>query len=60
MATITGGIPWIDGLNTTRTPKDRRVGDCAIRACCKATNRTWNEVFDALVQIAYQQKDVVL
>ena len=41
-------------------PRSRRVGDCAIRACCKATNRTWNEVFDALVQIAYRQKDIVL
>lgn len=40
-------------------PCSRRVGDCAIRACCKATNRTWNEVFDALVQIAYRQKDVL-
>lgn len=40
-------------------PKERRVGDCAIRACCKATGRTWNEVFDALVQIAYRQKDVL-
>jgi len=38
----------------------KRVGDCAIRACCKATGRTWNEVFDDLVQIAYRQKDVVL
>lgn len=36
------------------------VGDCAIRACCKATNRTWNEVFYALVQIAYRQKDIVI
>ena len=40
-------------------PRSRRVGYCAIRACCKATNRTWNEVFDALVQIAYRQKDVL-
>lgn len=40
-------------------PRFRRVGDCAIRACCKATNRTWNEVFDDLVQIAYRQKDVL-
>lgn len=22
-------------------PLKKRVGDCAIRACCKATNRTW-------------------
>lgn len=40
-------------------PLEKRVGDCAIRACCKATNRTWNEVFDDLVQIAYRQKDVL-
>ena len=40
-------------------PRFRRVGDCAIRACCKATNRTWNEVFDDLAQIAYRQKDVL-
>ena len=40
-------------------PLKRRVGDCAIRACCKATGRTWNEVFDDLVQIAYRQKDVL-
>lgn len=33
----------------------KRVGDCAIRACCKATDRTWNEVFDTLVQIAYKK-----
>lgn len=38
----------------------RRVSDGAIRACCKATNRTWNEVFDELAQIAYRQKDVLL
>lgn len=25
-------------------PKERRVGDCAIRACCKATGRSWDEV----------------
>ena len=40
-------------------PLEKRVGDCAIRACCKATGRTWNEVFDDLVQIAYRQKDVL-
>lgn len=40
-------------------PKDRRVGDCAIRACCKATGRTWNEVFLDLADIAFRQKDVL-
>ncbi len=38
-------------------PKSRRVGDCAIRACCKATGRTWDEVFDALTQIAFDTAD---
>lgn len=40
-------------------PKGKRVGDCAIRACCKATDRTWNQVFDYLAGIAYDQKDVL-
>lgn len=40
-------------------PKGKRVGDCAIRACCKATDRTWNQVFDHLAGIAYYQKDVL-
>lgn len=40
-------------------PLEKRVGDCAIRACCKATNCTWDEVFDHLVEIAYRQKDVL-
>lgn len=39
-------------------PRSRRVGDCAIRACCKATNRSWNEVYNSLADIAYRQKDV--
>lgn len=40
-------------------PCGKRVGDCAIRACCKATNRSWDEVFDGLVEIAFEQKDVL-
>ncbi len=55
---------YTDSLNNfwikyNPNPRSRRVGDCAIRACCKATGRTWNEVFDDLVQIAYRQKDVL-
>ena len=41
-------------------PLEKRVGDCAIRACCKATGRAWNEVFNDLVQIAYCRKNMVL
>lgn len=40
-------------------PLERRVGDCAIRAYYKATGRTWNEVFNGLVDIATQEKDVL-
>lgn len=40
-------------------PSGKRVGDCAIRACCKATGLTWDEVFDGLAEIAFRQKDVL-
>lgn len=40
-------------------PKEKRVGDCSIRACCKATGKTWNEVFREMAEIAYRQKDVL-
>lgn len=40
-------------------PRSKRVGDCAIRACCLATGRTWDEVFDNLADIAFRQKDVL-
>lgn len=38
-------------------PRSRRVGDCAIRACCKATQRTWDYVFKALTDIAFETAD---
>ena len=40
-------------------PKEMKVGDCAVRACCKATYSTWNQVFADLVEIAYRRKDVL-
>ena len=40
-------------------PLNRRVGDCAVRACCKASGRTWDEVFDSLAEIAFEMKDVI-
>lgn len=40
-------------------PHDKIVGDCAVRACCKAMGSTWNTTFRKLSQIAYRQKDVL-
>lgn len=40
-------------------PKQRRVGDCAIRACCKATGRSWDDVYDSLSAIAKHKKDII-
>lgn len=40
-------------------PLEKRVGDCSIRACAAATDKTWNEVFRAISEIAYRQKDVL-
>ncbi|MCM1327762.1 MAG: hypothetical protein NC243_11245 [Lachnoclostridium sp.] len=39
-------------------PHNKRVGDCAIRACCKATGKSWDKVFDELTEIAFYQKDM--
>lgn len=40
-------------------PRSRRVGDCAIRACCKSTGHTWDEVYDSLSAIAKHKKDIM-
>lgn len=40
-------------------PLERRVGDCAIRACCKATGRSWDDVYDSLSAIAKHKKDIM-
>lgn len=40
-------------------PRSRRVGDCAIRACCKATGRSWDDVYDSLSAIAKHKKDIM-
>jgi len=39
-------------------PKNRKTGDCVIRAIAKAEDRTWDEVFDSLVEIAKKWKTV--
>lgn len=38
-------------INFNPNPKQKRVGDCVIRAICKATNQEWNEVY---VQLCLQ------
>lgn len=38
-------------------PKERRVGDCAIRACCKAMGRSWDEIYWKLADIAFETAD---
>lgn len=32
------------------------VGDCVVRALCKATDNDWDTVFKALVEIAFEMK----
>lgn len=46
---------WIE-YNPNPIPGNR-VGDCAIRACCKATGRTWDIVFWDLCDIAFEMAD---
>lgn len=46
---------WIE-YNPNPIPGNR-VGDCAIRACCKATGRTWDIVFWDLCDIAFEMVD---
>lgn len=40
-------------------PRSLRVGDCAIRACCKATGHSWDDVYDSLSAIAKHKKDIM-
>lgn len=39
-------------------PKGNRVGDCVVRALAKATNKTWDEVFQELCEIAFEEKQM--
>lgn len=40
-------------------PKDRRTGDCVLRAISLSTGKTWDEVLDGLVEIAHKYKVMV-
>lgn len=39
-------------------PGKGRVGDCTIRAICKATGKPWNAVFLSLCAFGYSAKDM--
>lgn len=39
-------------------PSRRRVGDCTVRAICKATGKTWDQVYAALSAYGYTVKDM--
>ena len=39
--------------------KQKRAGDCVIRALCKALDKTWLEVFDLLVIEARKQQRTI-
>lgn len=39
-------------------PYSNKVGDCVIRALCKATGKDWDEVFCELSAYAYREKDM--
>lgn len=39
-------------------PKDRRSGDCVLRAISTATDKSWDEVLDDLVKYAHKHKEM--
>lgn len=40
-------------------PRGARTGDCAIRACCKATGKNWETVFCALSIEGFMRGDLI-
>ena len=57
MDAVAGGVSMNRWIEYNPNPRSRRVGDCAIRACCKATGRTWDEVYWDLCDIAFEMAD---
>lgn len=39
-------------------PKDKKTGDCVIRAISTATGKSWDEVLDELTEVAHTVKSV--
>ena len=54
MVVITMGNFMRENVN----PKGNRVGDCVVRALAKATDKTWDDVFRELCEIAFEQKQM--
>ena len=44
--------------NYNPNPARNRVGDCTVRAICKATGQEWNKVFCALAAYGLAHKDM--
>lgn len=40
-------------------PRNKRVGDCVIRAISVATGQTWHEVYDALYRVGWHEADMM-
>jgi len=40
------------------SPSGRNVGDCAVRAIAKATDREWEEAYTALCLVGYEMDDL--
>lgn len=45
-------------LKLNLNPRERKVGDCVIRAIACATGKSWEEVYTALCEIGLEIKDV--
>lgn len=45
-------------INFNPNPKGNRVGDCTVRACCKATGADWEIVFAGLSAIGFELCDM--
>lgn len=45
-------------IRENMNPKDRRIGDCVIRALARATGYTWDETLDRLIVICHKVKDM--
>ena len=39
-------------------PKDKKTGDCVIRAISTATGKSWDDVLDELTEVAHTVKSV--
>lgn len=44
--------------NYNPNPNHSRVGDCAVRAICKATGRDWEEAYTALCAKGFELRDM--